>query len=138
MTIRDFILTDFGTLVLHNGTSRRALDRVQEVSRAQTQIITLPSGTKYDNMLAADVAPSVPGTVTTEIRITGTKAANQTALGNIAANLGVRGTLTFKQVDSATTYTATARMTAVRNLTPADVRNFLLVQVTFELLTNPA
>lgn len=142
MTFRDYIVSAFDGVTLHNGTTLRAVNRIAEVSRARTQIVTLPSGAKYDNMQAGDVAPQIPGLVTQEIIVGDqTWAVNQSTFGTIAGKLGVRGTLTFKRVDNATTYTATARMTGIRNLTQPTQLNtagIMKIAVTFELLTNPA
>lgn len=142
MTFRDYFITTFDGMMLHNGTTMVSVNRIQQVSRVMTQILTLPDGSKYDNTPAADTAPLVPGTVSQEIIVTGqTWATKQTLVGNIAAKLGRRGLLTFKYTDSATTFTATARMTGLQNVTPPGLpaeKESLRLMLTFELLNNPA
>lgn len=139
---RDYFVLSFDGVTLHNGTTLIAVNRIQEVSRPRPQILTLPDGTKYDNMPATAATPLVPGTVTQEIALgRQTWGQNQTTLTAIAAKLGVRGTLTFKATNGVATYTATARMTGLQNLTPPalpSAREFMRLVVTFELLTNPA
>lgn len=137
MIFHDYFVDAFDGLSLHNGTTVKARGRIEEPARALVQILTLPDGTKYDNMPAATIAPLVPGTITTEIFIKeATKAASQTTLNNIAAKLGKRGTITAQEVGSLTFVTATARMTGIRNITPGLDSSYILIAVTFELLTN--
>lgn len=138
MTLRNLIVSAFDGVTLHDGSTYYAVGYVDEISRPLTQIITLPDGTKYDSTPTGTVAPLVPGAITTETVIKGaSKAANQTAFATIAAKVGHHGTLTVKEVNSATTYTANARMTGVRNMTPlqaGDAVGYLRIWCEFELL----
>lgn len=142
MTLYSMRVTAFDGVTLHNGSTRYVETRVEQIERAQLQIITLPDGTKYDSTSAATDAPLVPGEVTAEITISESSAANaQTAFAAIAAKLGVHGTLTFTETSSATTYTCNARMSMVRNITPLPASldgGFLKMAVGFNLLDNPA
>ena len=49
MTLRNYILSSFDGIALHDGVNRFAVDHITEVARAQSQIITLPSGQKFDS-----------------------------------------------------------------------------------------
>lgn len=138
MTLRSLYVKSFDGVTLHNGSTRYSVRRIEETERALSQIIQLPSGQKYDATPSADTAPLVPGRIPAEIIITESgDAAAQTAFASISAKLGVRGTLTVEQTNTATTYTATARMVAVRNTTPLNTLNGdgrLHIAVEFELL----
>lgn len=138
MTLRSLRVKSFDGVTLHNDTTRFVENRIEETERALNQVITLPSGQKYDATPSASTAPLVPGRIVAEVTITESSAANaQTAFAAISAKLGVRGTLTVEQTNTSTTYTATARMVAVRNVTPLPASNdtgYLELLAEFELL----
>ncbi len=131
-------ITQFGSQILHNGTTIFAKDHVDIAPQAKLDIIELANGALFDPNTTND-APTIPQPFTSlHIIKEVTKAQANTQLRNIKDLIGKRYTLTAAPYDGSASESCTARLEKVdarKNPTPRTLIRLKLHFVPLENLT---
>ncbi len=115
-TIGRAYLSQFGTKVLHNGTTHRSLTTISKLPRSIDTTIDLPNSLKHDTY-GSSPAPLIPQPFTAVILLQYTdKILAEAEFKNLIALLGTRATATAVNADG-TTSTCTARLRTISETT---------------------
>jgi hypothetical protein len=121
MSISLFRITQFGSQVLHNGTTHYATRYIENPLKAKLDIIELPNGALFDpNGSGAAATTPQPFESPHLIKLTAPAAAS-TELAAIKALVGTRGTLTASPYDGSANQTCTARLERIDATQPEPI-----------------